>query len=141
MAREAVADLGEQFVAHHVVAEIDRVGEAFGVGTTLALDHDPIEAEKNAAIRLTRIHLVAKRAERTARQNVTESPYPRAVHLVLEVLAKLARVALGRLKRDISGKALGPHHVHPSFAILLALDEAAAFLLPPFPRLPPLPDF
>ena len=53
---------------------------------------------------------------------------------MLEILAELARGALGRLKRDIAGKALGHHHVHRSFADIVALDEAGIFELRPFPR-------
>ena len=65
---ERLADLGEQLVAHHVVAEIDRVGEAFGIGAAVALDDDAVEAEEDAAVGLARIHLVAERAEGAARQ-------------------------------------------------------------------------
>src|SRR5262249_26303059 len=139
--REAVADLGKQFVAHHVVAEIDGVGEALGMGATVAFDHDPVEAEKNPAIRLAWIHLVAKRAECAARQKVTEPPRQRAVHLVLEVLAELARGALGGLKRDIAGKALGHHHIHGSLADIVTFDEAGIFELRPLPRPPPAQPF
>ena len=63
----------EQFVAHHVVAEIDRRGEALGVGAAVALDDDAVEAEEDAAIRLARVHLVAQHAEGVARQQVADA--------------------------------------------------------------------
>src|SRR5262249_5796323 len=132
--REAVADLGKQFVAHHVVAEIHCGGEALRIGATVALGHDPVEAEKHPAIRLAWIHLVGKRAECAARQEVTEPPRQRAVYLVLEVLAELARGALGGLKRDIAGKALGHHHIHGSLADIVTFDEAGIFEWRPLPR-------
>ncbi len=56
----SAADLGEQFVAHHVVAEVDGAGEAFGVGAAVALDDDAVEAEEDAAVRLARIHLLGR---------------------------------------------------------------------------------
>ena len=128
---ERLADLGEQIVAHHVVAEIDRVGEAFGVGAAVALDDDAVEAEEDAAVRLARIHLVAERAECAARQQVAEPGRQRAVHLALEDLAELAGGALGRLERDIAGKAFGHHHVDRPLADVVALDEAGIFDLRP----------
>src|SRR5262249_20141686 len=96
--------------------------------------HDPVEAEENAAIRLARIHLVAKRAERAARQEITDPPRQRAIHLVLEILAKLARGALGGLKRDIAGKAFGHHDIHGSLADIVTLDEAGISESRPPPR-------
>src|SRR5712692_11678903 len=124
MPRERLADLGEQIVAHHVVAEIDRTGEAFGVGAAVALDDDAVETEEDATVRLARIHLVAERAEGAARQQVAEPGRQRAAHLALEDLAELAGGALGRLERDIAGKTFGHHHVHRPLADVVALDEA-----------------
>ena len=53
---------------------------------------------------------------------------------MLEVLAELARGALGGLKRDIAGKALGHHHIHGSLADIVTFDEAGIFELRPLPR-------
>src|SRR5262249_18688328 len=75
-----------------------------------------------------------KRAERAARQEITDPPHQRAIHLVLEILAKLARGALGALKRDIAGKALGHHDIHGSLADIVTLDKADIFEFRPPPR-------
>ena len=45
-----LADLRQQFVTHHVVAEVDRGREAFGIGAAMALDDDAVEPEEDAAI-------------------------------------------------------------------------------------------
>src|SRR2546430_16694561 len=120
MPRERLADLGEQIVAHHVVAEIDRTGEAFGVGAAVALDDDAVETEEDAAVRLARIHLVAERAEGAPRQQVAEPGRERTTHLALEDFAELAGGAPGRLERAIAGKTVRDHHVHPPLADVVA---------------------
>ncbi len=54
-------DLGEEIAADHLIANIDRIGKALGVGSAMALDHHTLEAEQHAAI-----GLVAGRACRAA---------------------------------------------------------------------------
>src|SRR6195256_1426967 len=139
MAREAAADLGKQFAAHHVVAQVYGAGETFRVGAAVALDDDAVEAEENAAIRLARIHLLVERAERAARQQVAESPDQRTVHLALEQLAKLAGGALRGLERNVSGKTFGHHHIHRPLADIVALDEAEILELRPLASAQDLP--
>ncbi len=34
----------------HLIANIDRIGKAFGVGSAVALDHDTVQAEEHTAI-------------------------------------------------------------------------------------------
>src|SRR6185436_16387505 len=139
MAREAAADLGEQFASHHVVTQVDGAGEAFRIRVAVALDDDAVETEENAAVRLARIHLLVERAECAPRQQVAELPDRRAVQLVPEQLAELAGGALRRLERDISRKSFGHHHVHRPLADIAALDEAEILELRPLTGAQDLP--
>src|SRR3984957_20130786 len=50
IAIEHLIDLGEEIVMHHLIANIDRVGKAFGVGSAVALDHNARQSEQYAAI-------------------------------------------------------------------------------------------
>src|SRR6516165_2030428 len=122
--RERLADLGEQLVTHHVVALIDRVGEALGVGSAMAFDDDPVKPEKDAAIRLARIHFAGKRPERAPREQVAELRDQAAAQLLFEIMGELARGALGRFECDVAGKTFRYHHVDGSLADIIALDEA-----------------
>ena len=96
VARHRLADLGEQFVAHHVVTHVDGGGEAFGVGAAMAFDHDAVEAEKDAAIGLARVHLVAQRPERLPRQQIAEPRGPGPVHGRAQILARTGARCLPR---------------------------------------------
>ena len=116
--------LASKIVAHHVVAEIDRCGEALGVGAAVALDDDAVEAEEDPAVGLARIHLVAQRAERRAGPEHSPAWPPGPAQRLLEKMEDLARGALGSLERDIAGEALGDHHIDRPLADVVALDEA-----------------
>ena len=54
--------LPSKFLTHHVVADLDRAGETFGVRAAMALDDDAVKAEKHAAVDPARVHLLAQRA-------------------------------------------------------------------------------
>ena len=118
------ADLGEQAVANHLVADVDRRGEALGIGAAVALDDDAIETEEDAAVHLARIHLVAQRRERVARQQVAELGAPRPAHRALEQCRELTRRAFRDLDRDVAGKSFGDDDVDHALADVVALDEA-----------------
>src|SRR5579863_8759031 len=60
------ANFSEQFLTDHVVADLDRAGEALGVRPAMTLDDDAVKAEKNAAVDASRVHLVAQGAKRVA---------------------------------------------------------------------------
>ena len=47
----------------HLIANIDRIGKAFGVSSAMALDHDTVEPEEHPAVGLVGIELVAQRLE------------------------------------------------------------------------------
>src|SRR5262249_32433051 len=123
-AAERLLDLREQFVARHVVAEIDGRGETLGVGAAVALDDDAVEPEENPAIDLSRIHLLLQRAERLARQQITELGSPRAAHRTAQIFAELACGALRGLERYVAGKALRDDDVGGAGGDVSALDEA-----------------
>ena len=56
-------------VRGHVVGKIDGTRKAGGVGSTVALDDDAVQAKKNAAIQLARVQLLFQRAKRALRQH------------------------------------------------------------------------
>ena len=123
-ARPCSPILASKLVAHHVVADIDGRGEALGVGAAMALDDDAVEAEEDAAVGFARIHLLAQRLERRARQQIAEPRRPGAVHGAAQILRELARGAFRGLERDIAGEAFGHHHVDRALADIVAFDEA-----------------
>ncbi len=121
---EHLGNLRLQLVARHVVAEVDRRGEAFGIGAAMALDDDAVEAEKYAAVDLAWIHLVLQCRERVAGEQIAELGEQRPAHGVAQIFAKLFGGSFGSFQGDIAGKALGDHDVHGSLADVVALDEA-----------------
>src|SRR5690349_9550529 len=72
LAVEHLIDLVQEIVVDHLIANIDRIGKAFGADPAMALDHEAIEPEEHAAIGLVRVHLVAQRLESTAREDIAE---------------------------------------------------------------------
>ena len=122
---DGLADLGEQFVTHHVVTHVDGRGEAFRIGAAVALDDDAVEAEEHAAVGFARIHLVAQHAERR-RAPADSRSWTRcdSRDRALEIIGELARGALRRLQRDVAGEAFGHHHVDRALADVVAFDEA-----------------
>ena len=53
----------------HLIANIDRIGKALGVGSAMAFDHDAVQSEQHAAVGLvgsilSRIALKASAANR-----------------------------------------------------------------------------
>src|ERR1700680_525734 len=102
------------------MTDVDRVGESFRISAAVALDDDTVEPEKDAAVRLARVHLLPQRAERVARQDVAEPREQRLGHGALELLAELAGGAFGGLERDIAGEPLGDHDVDGALADIVA---------------------
>src|SRR5947208_17009045 len=125
-------------MTHHVVAEIDCVGEALGVSAAVTLYHDAVEAQENTSVGLARIHLARERAESPPRQKVTEPSRHRAIHLLLEVLAQLTRGAFGSLEGNVAGKAFGHHHSDGRLADISTFAEADIFELRRLTRTQPL---
>ena len=121
---ERLGNLGLQLVARHVVAEVDRRSEAFGIGAAMALDDDAVEAEKHSAVDLAWIHLVLQCRERVAGEQIAELGEQRPAHGVAQIFAKLFGGSFGSFQGDIAGKAFGDHDVHGSLADVVALDEA-----------------
>ena len=60
---KSLADLGEEVVADHVIADIDGDREPLCIGAAMAFDNDAIKPQENAAIGFGRIHLFAQRSE------------------------------------------------------------------------------
>src|ERR1700733_11419957 len=106
------------------MAELDGGGKTLGIGAAVAFDHDAVEAEKDPAVGLARIHQLAQLPERRAGKQVADPRAQRPAHCGFEVLADLARRALGGLERDIAGKAFGDDDVDGAFADIVAFDEA-----------------
>src|SRR5690606_17315442 len=103
----------------------DGTRKAEGVGAAVTLHRDAVEAEERATVNAPRVDFLLQNAETAARQERPEPGKQRPHHGVLEILADLARRALGGLERDIAGKALHDHDIHLALADLVALDEAA----------------
>ena len=125
-ASSVCADLGEQFVAHHVVADVDRAQAkpSASVPPWLLMTM-PLRPRKTPPFDLRGSILSLQRAERRARQQIAELPDQRAVHArALSNSADLPCGALRGLERDVAGKAFGHHHVDRPLADIVALDEA-----------------
>src|SRR3954466_16223709 len=112
MANEGVADLVEQFVANHVVPDIDGGGESFRIGSAMALDHDTGQPEEHAAIRLARVHLVPQSLEGRTGEQVAEPGAPGARYRRTQQLGDLARGSFRGLDRDVAGDPFGYLLVH-----------------------------
>src|SRR6185437_12980589 len=112
-ARGLFADLGQQAVTHHVVADIDGRRVTLGVGATMALDDDAIEAEEDGTVGFARIHLLAQRLESRACQQITEPRRPGAVHGAAQILGELARGAFrGRHRAPVRPIFAQRHEPH-----------------------------
>ena len=123
--RDHVADLAEQFLAHHVVADLDRAGEALGVRPAMTLDDDAVKAEKHAAVDPAGVHLVAQRAKGVAREPDSRAATASCAFIASRMYWRdLLGGALGGLQRDIAGEALGDEDVDRALAEIVALDEA-----------------
>src|SRR3546814_12533762 len=60
---QILGNLFRESIARHVVANVDRGGEAFGIGAAMALDDNAVKAEADAAIHLAGVHLLAQQVE------------------------------------------------------------------------------
>src|SRR3984885_884472 len=117
------ANFSEQFLADHVVADLDRAGEALGVRPAMTLDDDAVKAEKNAAVDASRVHLVAQGAKRVAGEPISQPRSPRLAYRVAHVLAELLGGSFGGFQRDIAGEAFDYDHIDRALAQIVALDE------------------
>ncbi len=124
MPGERRPDFGQQLVAHHAVADLDRCRIAFGIRPAVTLNDDAIEAEKHAAIGASRIHAFAQSGEGSTREYIADLGAQRRGHRRSEILADLAGCAFGGLERDVAGKALGDDDVDLALADIIALDKA-----------------
>ena len=106
------------------MTEPDRRRKTLGIGAAVALDDDAVEAEKNTAIRLARIHALAQFPKRRARKKVADPRTQRPRHRALEIFGHLPGGAFGRLERNVAGKAFGDDDVDRAFADVVAFDEA-----------------
>src|SRR5262249_48979324 len=72
-------DLGEEIVVHGLIANIDRVGKAFGADSAMALHHHPVETEQPPAIGFVGVELVSQLLEGAAGKEVADpgKPSPR----------------------------------------------------------------
>src|SRR5438105_5897081 len=67
---------GVQTCALPILPDVDRIGEAFGIGSPVALDDDAVEAEEYSAIGFSWVHFAGERAECVTRQEIAElRPY------------------------------------------------------------------
>src|SRR5580700_2699077 len=89
----------------------------------MALDDDAVETEKNAAIRLARVHALAQFPERRARKQVADPRAQRARHRAFEIFSHLPGGAFGGLERNVAGKAFGDDDVDRAFADIVAFNK------------------
>src|SRR5579883_381391 len=78
-ATDAVADLVEEAVDLHVDGDADGVGEAQGVGATMALHADAVEAEKDRAVVSVRIEPLTQLLERARREEIANPRHQRVL--------------------------------------------------------------
>src|SRR5205085_4317549 len=116
LARQRLPDACEQGVIHHSVSDVDRIGEAFGIGPAVALDHDAVEAEEYSAIGFSWVHFAGERAECVTREQIAELRPYRSGHRAPEILRDLTSGALGGLERDVTSETLGHDHVDYTLA-------------------------
>src|SRR3954453_1112327 len=124
MKGQRIAYFGEQFVLHHLVADLDRRGITLGIGAAVALDDDAVEAKEDAAVGLPWVHLLGERPECIAREQIADPAPDRPRHRGLEMLRELTGGALRSLERDVARKPFRHHHIHGSLADVIALHEA-----------------
>src|ERR1700761_4384126 len=56
-------DLGKEIEVDHLIANVDRISKALGVGSAMAFHDDAVQAKHHTAIRLGGVELVAQCAE------------------------------------------------------------------------------
>src|SRR6476660_4159494 len=108
----------------HLIANIDGVGKAFGIGSTMTFDHHALQAQQHPAIGLLGVHLVAQGLEGAAGEQIADARQQASPHRLAQQLRDLPRGSLGGLQRDVAGKAFGDDHVGQPLADAVALDEA-----------------
>ena len=118
------ADAVQQIGAGHLITDFDRAREADGVGAAMALDDDPLQAEKHAAINGARVHTPTQFLKGAARQQIAEFGEERAVHRLPEIGGDLLGCAFGRFQGDVAGEAFGDDNVNVATADAVALDKA-----------------
>src|SRR5262249_13831972 len=96
-----------------------------GVSAAVALHDNSIQAEKDAAVQLARIHLLFQGAKCALRQNRACAREPRSLHGGTQILTDLLSGSLRRLKGDFAGVTVGNNDVGGAMADIVALDEAA----------------
>src|SRR5512144_2485381 len=124
-------DVGSQPLHHtarrHVVGRIDGGGEAGGVGAAMALHHNAVQAEENAAVQLAGVHLLLQRAKGALRKYGAEPSEKRPPHGSAKIFADLLSGSLGGLQGDVAGEAVGDHHVGGAMTDIVAFDKATEF--------------
>src|SRR6516164_10053681 len=117
------ADSRQEFILHHAVAELDRGRETFGIGPTVALDHDAVQSKKDPAIGAAGIHPLAQLPKGGLREKVAYACTERPAYRAFEIFSDLTRGALGCFQRDIPGETFRDHHIDLAAPDIVALDE------------------
>ena len=111
-------------VHHHVHRDVDRMGEALGVGAAVRLHHHAVQPQHHRAVVAARVEPLAQPIERGPQQQIGDLRGEAAAeHLAQQVADQLQR-ALAGLQRDVAGEAVGDHHVGGAGGDVVALDEA-----------------
>src|SRR6516164_4306874 len=124
VARHRLSDLGEQFIAHHVVAHVDYRGRAFVVGPAMSFDYAAAEAEEDSPARFSWIHFLPQGPKSLPRKQIAEPRGPGPVHRRAQIRGKLMRRPFGSLQRDISSEAFGDDNVDDTFPDVIAFDKS-----------------
>src|SRR5215470_5128263 len=120
VARHRLPDLGEQFIAHHVVAHVDRRGRALGVGAAMTFYDDAIEPEEDSPIRFSWIHFLSQGSKSLPRKQIAEPRGPGPVHRRAQIRGELMRRPFSGLQCDIASEALSDDNVDDTFANVIA---------------------
>src|SRR5262245_11237275 len=124
VARHRFPDLGEQFVAHHVVAHVDCGGRSFGVGPTMTFNDDAVEPEEDSPIRFSWIHFFSQGSKSLSRKQITKPRGPSPVHRRAQIRGELMRRPFGGLQCNISSEAFSDDNVDDTFADIIAFDKS-----------------
>src|SRR5262249_35798971 len=124
VARHRLPDLGEQLIAHHVVAHVDCRGRAFGVGTTMTFDDDAVEPEEDSPIRFSWIHFLSQGSKSLPRKQIAKPRGPGPVHCRAQLRGEVMRRPFGGLQCDISSEPFGDDNVDDTFADVIAFDKS-----------------
>src|SRR5262249_7117525 len=121
---QTVLDLGPGPAFAHFRRHRNRLLESDLVSAAMAFDDDPIEPQHHPAVYLARVQRRAKLLQRGPGQKIAGHRKRAGPEGVLQHARDHPGETLGRLQRDVAGKAIGHHDIDRALADVVALDKA-----------------